>query len=115
MDLIQLRRKVIEHQANLFHEGYLDDQFTQLQKLQDESSPDFVIEVVIKYFDDSEYLLSNLTRALEQPTVDFKQVDEYIHQYEGSSARLFSLHQLKHEYSLQQDIRAAGGSIPVMD
>ncbi|KAJ7977470.1 Histidine phosphotransfer protein [Quillaja saponaria] len=151
MDLILLRRKVIEHQANLFREGYLDDQFTQLQKLQDESSPDFVFEVVTMYFDDSENLLGNMTRALEQPIVDFKQVDAYVHQYKGSSASvgaarvknvcanfrnlceaqnregcLKSLHRLKQEYSvlktnlqylfkLQQDIRTAGGSIPMMD
>ncbi|KAJ7972855.1 Histidine phosphotransfer protein [Quillaja saponaria] len=86
MDLIQLQRTLIEHQANLFREGYLDDQFTQLQKLQDESSPDFVLEVVTMYFDDSENLLGNMARALEQPIVDFKQVDSYVHQYRGSSA-----------------------------
>jgi len=84
--VIQLQRKLREHEAALFQEGLLDDQFSQLQKLQDESSPDFVFEVVTMFFDDSENLLNNMARVLKQVPVDFQQVDAHVHQYKGSSA-----------------------------
>jgi len=44
--------------------GFLDDQFNQLQQLQDESNPDFVVEVVTLFFEDSERLLDELAKAL---------------------------------------------------
>lgn len=47
--------------------GCLDEQFTQLQQLQDESNPDFVFEVVTLFFDDSEKLLKELGTALYLP------------------------------------------------
>lgn len=42
----------------------LDEQFIQLQQLQDESNPDFVVEVVSLFFEDSERLLNELAKAL---------------------------------------------------
>ena len=42
----------------------MDDQFLQIQKLQDESNPDFVNEVVTLFFEDSKKLLHNLAIAL---------------------------------------------------
>lgn len=44
--------------------GVLDEQFNQLQLLQDDSNPNFVVEVVSLFFEDSERLLNDLTKAL---------------------------------------------------
>ena len=45
-------------------QGFLDEQFTQLQQLQDENDPDFVTEVISLFFEDSEKLLDKLANAL---------------------------------------------------
>ncbi|XVF42051.1 hypothetical protein PTKIN_Ptkin01aG0329100 [Pterospermum kingtungense] len=149
MDVLQLQKQFIDYKASLYNEGFLDEQFTQLQDLQDENNPDFVAEVVSLFFEDSERLLNELTKSLEQQSVDFKRVDAHVHQWKGSSSSigaqrvqkvciafrnyceeqnvegcLKSLQQVKHEYSLvktkletlfklEQQIVAAGGSIPM--
>lgn len=48
----------------MYEKGFLNDQFTQLQQLQDESNPDFVVEVVSLFFEDSERLLNELAKTL---------------------------------------------------
>ncbi|KAK6915513.1 Signal transduction histidine kinase, phosphotransfer (Hpt) domain [Dillenia turbinata] len=80
----QLQRQLVDYSTSLFQEGFLDNQFTQLQQLQDESNPDFVVEVVNLFFEDSERLLNELTKALDQPSVDFKKVDSHVHQLKGT-------------------------------
>ncbi|OMO99026.1 hypothetical protein COLO4_13557 [Corchorus olitorius] len=149
MDVVQLQRQLVDYKASLYNEAILDEQFTQLQELQDENNPDFVVEVVSLFFEDSERLLNELTKALEQQNIDFKRVDAHVHQLKGSSSSigaqrvqkvciafrncceeqnvqgcLICLQQVKNEYSLvktkletmfklEQQILAAGGSIPV--
>ncbi|GAB4829755.1 hypothetical protein Ancab_019410 [Ancistrocladus abbreviatus] len=88
MNLAQLERQYLDFKVSLFREGLLDDQFTQLQKLADESNPTFVVEVVSLFFEDSEKLLNNLTQAIEQPIVDFKQAANHAHQFKGSSSSI---------------------------
>ncbi|XP_038723719.1 histidine-containing phosphotransfer protein 1-like isoform X2 [Tripterygium wilfordii] len=127
MELGHMQRTMVDYKKSLFMEGFLDDQFSQLQQLQDESNPDFVIEVVSLFFEDSERILNDLSSTLAQPSVDFKKVDANVHQLKGSSSRcLRCLQQVKQEYylvknnletlfRLEQQIVAAGGAVPTME
>lgn len=151
MEVVRLQQQLVELTNALFQEGFLDDQFTQLQMLQDASNPDFVAEVVNLFAEDSDRILTELTKALEVEPVDFKKVDAYVHQFKGSSSSIGAqrvkavcvdfrayaeaenregcrqaLQQIKHEFflvknkleallQLEQQILAAGGSIPMME
>ncbi|XP_058068769.1 pseudo histidine-containing phosphotransfer protein 6 isoform X2 [Magnolia sinica] len=72
--------------ALLFHQGVLDEQFLQLQQLQDETSPNFVSEVVSIYFRESEKLLRNLRALLESS--DYKKMGIHLNQFMGSSSSI---------------------------
>ncbi|MED6146392.1 peroxiredoxin type-2 [Stylosanthes scabra] len=123
--MVPLQKQLLDYTASLFQEGYLDDQFNQLQELQDESNPDFVVEVVTLFFEDADRLLNELSKALVQESIDFRRLDAHVHQLKGSSSSigaqrvqrvcisfrnccqeqniegcLKSLQQVKHEYSL---------------
>ncbi|WVY93472.1 hypothetical protein V8G54_032560 [Vigna mungo] len=63
-DLSQLERQLAEFTSSMFDEGFLDDQFNHLQQLQDESNPEFVVEVVNLFFEDAERLLNELAKTL---------------------------------------------------
>ncbi|XP_057826698.1 histidine-containing phosphotransfer protein 1 isoform X2 [Cryptomeria japonica] len=86
MDVLRLQQQHSQLTYSLFNEGFLDEQFTQLQQLQDESNPDFVSEVVALFFDDSDRLLENLGKALEKEPIDYKKLDAHVHQFKGSSS-----------------------------
>ncbi|XP_051202378.1 histidine-containing phosphotransfer protein 1 isoform X2 [Lolium perenne] len=73
--------------SNMFATGLLDDQFQQLQMLQDPSAPDFVAEVVTLFCEDGERIIGELAKLLDKPAVDFDKVDAFVHQLKGSSAR----------------------------
>ncbi|PNW88687.1 hypothetical protein CHLRE_01g040450v5 [Chlamydomonas reinhardtii] len=74
--------------AQLQQEGILDEQFSQLMALQDETNPDFVAEVVQLYFEDSVQKIERMGAMLTAPAPDFKELDQLVHQFKGSSASL---------------------------
>ncbi|KAI4317680.1 hypothetical protein L6164_025530 [Bauhinia variegata] len=88
MEVGQMQRQWVDYTKSLFLEGFLDSQFLQLQQLQDENNPDFVVEVVSLFFEDSERLLNDLTNSLDQQGIDYKKADAYVHQLKGSSSSI---------------------------
>ncbi|GMI71020.1 HPT phosphotransmitter 4 [Hibiscus trionum] len=78
----------------MFDEGMLDNQFNQLQDLQDSSNPNFVDEVITLFCNDAERIITELTRHLSYQNVDFSKLDSYVHQLKGSSSSI-GAHRLK--------------------
>ncbi|GLJ25979.1 hypothetical protein SUGI_0498210 [Cryptomeria japonica] len=88
MDVNLLNQQLVNLVTSMFQEGFLDEQFTQLQMLQDARNPGFVADVISLFSVDSERLLAELTKTLEQYPADFKKVDAYVHQFKGSSSSI---------------------------
>ncbi|KAM3206220.1 hypothetical protein ACQJBY_061722 [Aegilops geniculata] len=72
--------------ANMFTAGLLDDQFRQLEMLQDEGNPDFVAKVVMLFCEEGEHIIGELAKQLDQPCVDYGKVDTFVDQLRGNSA-----------------------------
>jgi histidine-containing phosphotransfer peotein len=108
---LQAERDALAEQCA--REGVLDDQFAQLLSLQDDSNPDFVLEVVGLYFDDSAQKAQRIAAmvglaspeggaaaaaaagapppngsASASAECDFAALDAIAHQFKGSSASL---------------------------
>ncbi|XP_068317373.1 histidine-containing phosphotransfer protein 1-like isoform X2 [Pyrus communis] len=121
----QLQKQLVDYTASLFDEAFLDEQFNQLQQLQDENNPDFVVEVVSLFFQDTERLVNELAKALigaqrvQRACISFRNFcDE-----QNVEWCIKCLQQVKHEYllvknklenlfELQRQVVAAGGSLP---
>lgn len=84
LDQINANIEQLLYQLN--QEGLLDDQFSQLRQLQDESNPDFVQEVVELYFEDSVAKMDKLNSKLQDVAPDYNAIDQLVHQFKGSSA-----------------------------
>eukprot|EP01018_Ginkgo_biloba_P027925 Gb_39959 [translate_table: standard] len=86
MEVSRLEQQHADYFNCLFEEGFVDEQFTQLHMLQDESNPDFVKEVVTMYFDDSKRILQDISDAVAKEPIDFRSLDRTVHQFKGSSS-----------------------------
>ncbi|XP_043702246.1 pseudo histidine-containing phosphotransfer protein 6-like [Telopea speciosissima] len=86
---VRLRADMNRLLSLLFHQGVLDEHFLQLQQLQDETSPNFVSEVVNIYFHESEKLLRNLRGMLsDREFSDYKKMGIHLNQFMGSSSSI---------------------------
>ncbi|PVH62124.1 hypothetical protein PAHAL_3G209200 [Panicum hallii] len=79
MECYNLQRQAACLKRSLFDQGYLDEQFCQIEDLQDEASPNFTEEVVSLFFKDSARLMTNIEQA-----IDFNRWDAHMQQLKGS-------------------------------
>ncbi|XP_049377217.1 pseudo histidine-containing phosphotransfer protein 2-like [Solanum stenotomum] len=83
-----MQRQAASMKRNLFHQDYLDEQFNELEELQDDDNPNFVEEVVNLFFTDSVRLIHNVDLALANEPCDFGRLDDLMHQFKGSSSSI---------------------------
>ncbi|GKV44907.1 hypothetical protein SLEP1_g52042 [Rubroshorea leprosula] len=83
-----LQQQVASMRRSLFDQGYLDEQFIQLEELQDDANPDFVEEVVTLFYSDSARLIQSIEQALTSRPINFARLDDYMHQFKGSSSSI---------------------------
>ncbi|KAK8597530.1 hypothetical protein V6N13_094934 [Hibiscus sabdariffa] len=88
MDRNRLQHQVACMRRSLFDQGYLDEPFIQLEELQDDANPNFVQEIVTLFYTDSARLIQNIEHALNSRPIDFDKLDDYMHQFKGSSSSI---------------------------
>ncbi|XP_028756197.1 histidine-containing phosphotransfer protein 4 [Neltuma alba] len=103
------RRQIAAMKQSLFDQGYLDEQFIQLEELQDDANPNFVEEIVTLFYRDSSRLMSNLEQALERNPLEFNRLDSMMHQFKGSSSSI-GAKKVKAECTLFREYCRAGNA-----
>ncbi|TKY64444.1 Histidine-containing phosphotransfer protein 4 [Spatholobus suberectus] len=108
--LNQSRRQVDAMKQSLFDQGLLDEQFIQLEELQDDANPNFVEEIVTLHYRDSSRLISSIEQALkERNPLDFNKLDTLMHQFIGSSSSI-GAKKVKAECNLFREYCRAGNA-----
>ncbi|KAG5018818.1 hypothetical protein AAZX31_06G084100 [Glycine max] len=88
MDKTKLRQRAVFTRNSLFDEGFLDEQFIQLEELQDDVNPNFAEEIVTLFYSDSVRLIYNIERALMSNPPNFTKLDGYMLQFKGSCSSI---------------------------
>ncbi|KAK9677034.1 hypothetical protein RND81_11G117700 [Saponaria officinalis] len=88
MEKNQSHRQVTQMRQSLFDQGFLDEQFVQLEELQDDTNPYFVEEVATLFYRDSGRLLTNIEQAMDRCPMDFIKLDNFMQQFKGSCSSI---------------------------
>ncbi|KAE7999194.1 hypothetical protein FH972_003649 [Carpinus fangiana] len=103
----RLPRHLVLQRQSLFDQGLLDEQFIQLEELQDDANPNFVEEVVTSYYQNTSTLIVIIEQALGTSPLDFNKLDSYMYQLKGSSSS-FGAKKVKADCTLFREYCKAG-------
>ncbi|XP_040992563.1 histidine-containing phosphotransfer protein 1-like isoform X2 [Juglans microcarpa x Juglans regia] len=67
-------------------QGILDHNFENVQNLQCQENPHFVLEIIEMFCRDAEISIAEMTKYVDEPVVDYAKVTCFIHQLKGSSS-----------------------------
>ncbi|KAG7950595.1 hypothetical protein I3843_13G122500 [Carya illinoinensis] len=66
--------------------GILDHNFENVQNLQGEENPHFVLDIIDIFCRDAEICIEDMTKSVDEPVVDYAKVTGFIHLLKGSSS-----------------------------
>ncbi|KAK8630511.1 hypothetical protein V6N13_079302 [Hibiscus sabdariffa] len=87
METTHLRQQIVAMRQSFFDEGILDQQFSQLEQLEEKGNPSFLEQVFTMYFNDSTRVLATVEQAMrDTDSLDIGEVDHVLHKFKGSTA-----------------------------
>ncbi|GMI73995.1 HPT phosphotransmitter 4 [Hibiscus trionum] len=87
METRHLRQQIVAMRQSFFDEEILDEQFCQLEQLEENGNPSFLEQVFTMYFNDSTTVLATVEQAMREiESIDLGEVDHVLHKFKGSSA-----------------------------
>ncbi|XP_013675587.3 pseudo histidine-containing phosphotransfer protein 2 [Brassica napus] len=88
MDIKALHLKLQEMRQSFFNEGYLNCQYTQIEALEKDSSPYFIVEIITLYFRDSPNVIAALEHELAREPIELPKITKCINRLKSSSASI---------------------------
>ncbi|XP_037441803.1 histidine-containing phosphotransfer protein 2-like [Triticum dicoccoides] len=84
-----LRSQLNTHVASMFAWGMLDENFQQLQSMEEDGSaaPGYVAEIINLFINNTNRILNDIAALLNQPALNFDMVDVLVRQLKGCSYR----------------------------
>ncbi|XP_052182052.1 pseudo histidine-containing phosphotransfer protein 5-like [Diospyros lotus] len=68
---------------SLLDEGFVDEQFVDLEAMQDDANPNFIEEMVAMFYNDSADLIQTMEQGFEETPLDFSKLDGCGHSFQG--------------------------------
>ncbi|XP_026423513.1 pseudo histidine-containing phosphotransfer protein 5-like [Papaver somniferum] len=94
----QMQKRVASMREALFKQGYLDEQFSMLEELEDTENPNFCEEIVTMFFRDYVRHINDIDRALAKNPINFEKLEDLMHHFKGCCCRVRgTFEQLKKE------------------